>query len=222
MRRLQSALNAAARLIFHLRRSDHITDALVSLHWLRVPERIQFKIAVLTYRVLHSNALWYLGPLTSTVDVPGRRALRSAGTNHLVVPPAQSDWLPSAAELFRLPLPTPGTLFLNTQVTLLALLDSVMSAAFDCVDNDLLLQRLQPSFGITGTSLGWTRSFLSDRTYQRAYGGELSATHLLQCGLSQGSVLGPLLYILYTVDICHVVERHNLCLHLYAEYCGLL
>ena len=51
MRRLQLALNAAARLIFHLRRSDHITDALVSLHWLRVPERIQFKIAVLTHRV---------------------------------------------------------------------------------------------------------------------------------------------------------------------------
>jgi len=41
LRRLQSVLNVAARLIFHLKRSDHITDALVSLHWLRVPERIQ-------------------------------------------------------------------------------------------------------------------------------------------------------------------------------------
>jgi len=89
MRILQSALNAAARLIFHLRRSDHITDALVSLHWLRVPERIQFKIAVQTYRVLHGNAPRYLGPLTSTVDVPGRRALCSAGTNRLVVPPVR-------------------------------------------------------------------------------------------------------------------------------------
>jgi len=38
MQRLQSVLNAAARLIFHLRRSDHISDALVCLHWLRVPE----------------------------------------------------------------------------------------------------------------------------------------------------------------------------------------
>jgi len=47
--RLQSVLNAAARLVFHLRRSDHVTNALVSLQWLRVPERIQFKIAVLTY-----------------------------------------------------------------------------------------------------------------------------------------------------------------------------
>jgi len=44
MRRLQSVLNAAARLIFNLKRSDHITDALVSLHWLRVPECIQYKI----------------------------------------------------------------------------------------------------------------------------------------------------------------------------------
>ena len=64
MRRLQSVLNAAARLIFNLKRSDHITDALVSLHWLRVPERIQYKMAVLSYKVLHDTAPRYLGPLT--------------------------------------------------------------------------------------------------------------------------------------------------------------
>ena len=89
MRRLQSALNAAAPLVFHLRRSDQITDALVSVHWLRVPERIQFKIAMLTYRVLHGNTPQYLGPLTSTADVSCRRALCSAGTNRLVVPPVR-------------------------------------------------------------------------------------------------------------------------------------
>ena len=61
MRRLQSVLNAAARLIFNLKRSDHITDALVSLHWLRVPERIQYKIAVLSYKVFHDTAPRYLG-----------------------------------------------------------------------------------------------------------------------------------------------------------------
>ena len=44
------------------------------------------------------TCILYLGPLTSTADVPGRRALRSAGTNRLVVP--QSDWLPSAAGAF--------------------------------------------------------------------------------------------------------------------------
>jgi len=49
IRRLQSVQNAAARLIFGIHRSEHITDALASLHWLRVPEPILFKIAVLTY-----------------------------------------------------------------------------------------------------------------------------------------------------------------------------
>jgi len=52
IRRLQSVENAAARLIFGIRRSEHITDALASLHWLRIPERILFKVAVLTYRAL--------------------------------------------------------------------------------------------------------------------------------------------------------------------------
>jgi len=49
-------------MIFQLRRSDHIT-AFASLHWLRVPERIQITIAVLAYKVLHGTAPCYLGPL---------------------------------------------------------------------------------------------------------------------------------------------------------------
>ena len=56
VRRLQSVLNAAARLIYHLRPHDHITEALATLHWLRVSERVQYKIAVLTFKVLHHNA----------------------------------------------------------------------------------------------------------------------------------------------------------------------
>ena len=97
-------------------------------------------------------------------------------------------------------------------VTLLALLD--MSAAFDCVYHDLLLQRLQIYFGLSNAPLEWMRSFLSDRTYQLAYGGDLSHTYLLQYG---GSVLGPLLYVLYAAEVCHVVERHSMHLHLYAD-----
>ena len=55
-RQLQSVLNAAARLVFRLRRYDHITDALAVLHWLRVPQRVDFKIAVMAFRVLHGLA----------------------------------------------------------------------------------------------------------------------------------------------------------------------
>ena len=67
MRRLQSVLNAAAQLI-----PDYIADALVSLYWLRVSERIQYKIAVLSYKVLHDTSPRYLGPLTRIADIPGR------------------------------------------------------------------------------------------------------------------------------------------------------
>jgi len=72
-----SALNAAARLIFHLRRSDHVSDALVSLHWLRVPERIQFKIAVLTYRVsmVTHHGTWGRSPLLLMSLVDGHCVL---------------------------------------------------------------------------------------------------------------------------------------------------
>ena len=47
VRRLQSVLNAAARLIYRrpMRSADHITDALACLHWLRVPKRIDYKVA---------------------------------------------------------------------------------------------------------------------------------------------------------------------------------
>jgi len=60
LNRLQSILNAAARSIAGLRRSDHVTDTLASFHWLRAPERINFKLAVLIYRALHGTAPRYL------------------------------------------------------------------------------------------------------------------------------------------------------------------
>ena len=56
IRRLQSVQNAAARLVCKLRRFDHITDALIGLHWLRIPERVIYKIAVLTFKVLYGTA----------------------------------------------------------------------------------------------------------------------------------------------------------------------
>ena len=54
--RLQSTLNAAARLVFSARRSERITPLLRDLHWLRVPERIQFRLCVLAFRCLNGSA----------------------------------------------------------------------------------------------------------------------------------------------------------------------
>ena len=74
-------------IIFNLRRSNHITDAFISLHWPRVPERITFKVATLTYRALHGLASPYLASsFTCVADMPHRRRLRSASTEQLDVP----------------------------------------------------------------------------------------------------------------------------------------
>ena len=78
---------AAARLIFYARRSEHVTPLLRDLHWLRVPERIQFRLCVLTFRCLHGSAPSYLAnSLRRTVDVAGRQRLRSSDVTTLVVP----------------------------------------------------------------------------------------------------------------------------------------
>ena len=70
IQRLQSVQNAAARLIYCIIRSEPITDALINLHWLRVQERIVFKVAVLTYRAVHGTTPPYLSSeLTRVADV---------------------------------------------------------------------------------------------------------------------------------------------------------
>ena len=58
--RLQSILNAAARLVFSARRSERINPLLRDLHWLRVPERIQFRLCVLAFRCLNGSAPPYI------------------------------------------------------------------------------------------------------------------------------------------------------------------
>ena len=77
LRRLQSVLNAAARLIHRSSLYEHVTPMLRDLHWLRSPERIYFKLAVLVYRCLHGLTPQF--PTTSssslilTAVVSGRR-----------------------------------------------------------------------------------------------------------------------------------------------------
>jgi len=84
---------------------------ILSLHWLRVSERIDYKIAVLTYRVLHGGMPPHLGPLTSVVELPSRRVLRSAVTNRLVVPSVR---LVNCRQPPRLPPPGSGILYWST------------------------------------------------------------------------------------------------------------
>ena len=85
--RFQSVHNAAAHLVFAARRNDHIIPLLHSLHWLRVAERITFRLAVLTYRCLHGSAPEYLISLLQCVSgIHTRQRLHSASSSDLMVP----------------------------------------------------------------------------------------------------------------------------------------
>jgi len=84
---LQSVLNAAARLINSAQKFDHVSSLLRDLHWLRIRERIKFRLAVLVYRCLHNQAPPYLAAdLRRVADIESRQRLRSGSTVELDVP----------------------------------------------------------------------------------------------------------------------------------------
>jgi len=84
-RRLQSVLNAAARMIHRSSRQECITPLLRDLHWLRSPERIDYKLAVLVFRCLNGLAPRYLSNHIQRVAESNRRCLRSSSSSLLVV-----------------------------------------------------------------------------------------------------------------------------------------
>ena len=102
------------------------------------------------------------------------------------------------------------------KVTLLVLLD--LSAAFDTVRHDILLDRLRTAIGVSGKALEWFTSYLSGRSQQVAVNGGLSSSFLLKQGVPQGSCLGPVLFTIYTSKMFEIVEKHLPSVHCYADY----
>ena len=101
-------------------------------------------------------------------------------------------------------------------VTALTLLD--LSAAFDTIDHTILLDRLNVYYGISELALGWFKSYLSGRTHSVKVGSTLSHPAALQYGVPQGSVLGPILFSLYTNPISSIIHFHtSINHHFYAD-----
>jgi hypothetical protein len=99
-------------------------------------------------------------------------------------------------------------------LVVLMLLD--LSAAFDSVDHAALLQRLRVSYGLDGTVINWFASYLSGRTQCVRSPRSSSSPSALLYGVPQESVLGPILFLLYTADVIGIVKRHQLHPHVYA------
>ena len=80
-----------------------------------------------------------------------------------------------------------------------------LKKAFDTVDHNFLLTKLE-YMGVRGQSLEWFKSYLSNRYKAVFINGVLSAHEQIKCGVPQGSILGPLLFLIYFNDLSSIID----------------
>ena len=96
--------------------------------------------------------------------------------------------------------------------TVLASLD-----AFDTVDHDIFLHRLQNVYGICEIALKWFKSYISNREHRVSITSSLSNPYFLTCGVPQGSVLGARMYIMYTKPLTSIMAHYDVSYHCYPD-----
>ena len=103
----------------------------------------------------------------------------------------------------------------NQKVSILILLDH--SAAFDTVNHRLILKRLKERRGVVGDVLKWFESYLTDRSQTVNVKNATSKKMPLSSGVPQCSVLGPLLFLVYTLPLGDIMRKKGLQFHIYAD-----
>lgn len=99
---------------------------------------------------------------------------------------------------------------------IIVLLD--FTAAFDTIDHGILLERLHDNFGVSANALKWFHSYLEGRNHVVRVNNASSTSPVEDtCGVPQGSVIGPLLFTLYTAPIHDIISAHGLQSMIYAD-----
>ena len=100
-------------------------------------------------------------------------------------------------------------------ISLLILVD--LSAAFDTIDHEIMLEILETDFGVVDDAQKWIKSSLLKRQQCILVTRESSKAFGLDCGVPQGSCLGPVLFLLYASRLFHMVSKHLPTTHAYAD-----
>ena len=155
-------------------------------------------ISKIIERIIHSRLTTHLSSFQSIS--PFQSAYRKFHSTETALLRIQNDLL----------------LSINQQkISALVLLD--LSAAFDTIDHGILLSRLSSHYGITGSALDLLTSYLSNRTMSVLIDSTPSPPTAVNTGVPQGSVLGPLLFSLYTSPISDIFSNSPVAFHLYAD-----
>ena len=78
---------------------------------------------------------------------------------------------------------------------------------FDSINHEILLRKLKDQFGIHSTQLKWFESYLTNRKKVCSVNDQTSSSQKIVCGIPQGSILGPLLFLLYINDMTDCLEK---------------
>ena len=155
-------------------------------------------ISKILERIIHSRLTSHLDSFPSIT--PFQSAYRHYHSTETALLRIQNDLLLSINE---------------QKVSALVLLD--LSAAFDTIDHTILLNRLSSFYGISGSALDMLSSYLNNRTQSVSINGTTTPPSPTITGVPQGSVLGPLLFTLYTSPLSQIFSSSPVSFHLYAD-----